>query len=154
MDYIKPCSHSLPYSPTHVHSFLTHSHSFSAHSHSLPLMFSSLLLILNPLPPMCSLFHSFPVHIQILSPNPTHHLPFQPIFGSCVLRAYVLYLPVCLCGYVIHFYALYCLCLYTFRAFVCVNTSGLFVYTACFNNTLVIPVFFNNTLVIPVFFLL
>ena len=83
-------THSYPIAltPTHFHSFLTHSHSFSATS-TQPLMFSLLLLILNPPQLMCSLSHPFPVHIQILSPNPTHHLQFQPIFSPCVLCAYI-----------------------------------------------------------------
>ena len=116
-------------------------------------MFSSFLLNLSPLPPMYSLSHSFPVHIQILSPNSTHHLPFQfyhllfqPLFSPCVLRVYEFYVLVCLSGFVfhvpIHFYAIYCLCLYTLRAFVCVNTAGLFIYTPLFEKILVIPAFF------------
>ena len=142
-----PCtpthSHQLPFTPTHFYSFLTHSYSFSALSDPLPLMFSSLLLILNTPMTMSSLSRPFPVHMQILTPNPTHHLPFQPIFSPCILHAYVLYILVCLplcftcpCAYVIHFYALYCLCLYTLRVFVCVNTSGLFIYTAFFKTYL------------------
>ena len=128
----------LPSTPTHFNSFLTHPHSFSGHSYPLPLICSPLLLILFPLPPMCSLSHPFPLHIQVFSPSPAHHLPFQPIFSPCVLSVYVLkHLRAhvsscftCPCAYVIHFYALYCLCLYTLRTFVCVNTSGLFIYTA------------------------
>ena len=38
---------------------------------------------------MCSLSHPCPVHIQILSPNPTPHLRFKPIFSRCILRAYI-----------------------------------------------------------------
>ena len=95
----------------------------------LQLIFSPLLLTptlvlpspiqFKPTPAMYSLFHSFPVHIQILSPNPTYHLLFQPIFRACVLRAYLPYILrltylcacmfshfTCPCGYVIHFYAL------------------------------------------------
>ena len=120
-------------------------------------MFSSFLLNLSPLPPMYSLSHSFPVHIQILSPNSTHHLPFQlhhlpfqPLFSPCVLRVYELYVLVCLSAFVFHvlmylFYSFlcnYCLCLYTLRAFVCVKTSGLFIYTPLFEKILVIPMFF------------
>ena len=82
----------LPSTPTHFQSFLIYSHSFSAHSHSLPLMFNPLLLILSPLPPMCSLSHSFSVRIQIVSPNPTHHLPFQPYLVP------VFYVPIILCS--------------------------------------------------------
>ena len=37
---------------------------------------------------MRSLSRPFPVHIQTLSPNLTHHLPFQPTFSLCDLRAY------------------------------------------------------------------
>ena len=83
---------SLPSFPSHFQSFLIYSHSFSAHSHSLPLMFNPLLLILSPLPPMCSLSHSFSVRIQIVSPNPTHHLPFQPYLVP------VFYVPIILCS--------------------------------------------------------
>ena len=99
----------LPSTPTHSYSFgahchlfplvLSHSHSFSAHSYSLPRMFTPFLLNLSPLLPVCSLSYPFPVHIQKTSPNPTHHLPFQPIFSSCVLRAYVLYVPVRICAF-------------------------------------------------------
>ena len=46
------------------------------------------------------------------------------------------------CAYVIHFYAFYCLCLYTLRAFVCVNTSGPFIDIAFFKKILVISVLF------------
>ena len=68
-------SHPLPLTPTHCYSFLTQSHSFSTTpTHSSP--------------PMCTFSHPFPVHIQILSPNSTHHLPFQLIFSPCALRAY------------------------------------------------------------------
>ena len=82
-------SHPFLSTPTHFYSILIQSHSFSAHSYPLLLLFSSLLLILSPALPMCNLSRPFLVHIQILSPNPTHHLPFQPIFSPCVLRAYV-----------------------------------------------------------------
>ena len=128
LSYTKPCSHPLPFTPiqshplpsTHTNShllpptlansqsfvanchlfllFLAHSHSFSVHSYPLPLMFSPLLLNLSSLPPMYSLSYPFPVHIQILSPNTTHHPPFQPIFR----RAYVLYVPVHLRAFVFH----------------------------------------------------
>ena len=37
---------------------------------------------------MRSLSRPFPVHIHTLSPNLTHHLPFQPTFSPCDLRAY------------------------------------------------------------------
>ena len=91
-------SHPLPSTLTHSHSFgahcnllplvLAHSHSFSAHSYPLPLMFIPLLNLI-PLLPMYSLSHPFPVHIQILSPNLTHHLPFLPILSP------VFYVPMC-----------------------------------------------------------
>ena len=94
-------SHLLPPTPTHFHIFpstRTHSHPLPLifyplthmfnYSHPLPLTFSPLLLVLNPPPSMCSLSHPFPVHIQILSPNPAHNSPFQPIFSPCVLRAH------------------------------------------------------------------
>ena len=145
--------HPLPSTPTHYHLLpltLTHlqptpTH-FSVFSHPLPLMFNPLLLISNTPPPVRSLFYQSPVHI--LPHNPTHHLPFQPIFSPLFyvltyLRAYVPLCFPCLCAYVIHFYALYCLCLYTLLASLSVNTSGLFIYSAFFKNILVIPVFFS-----------
>ena len=117
-----------------------HSHPLTLIFNPLPLMFSPFLLILNPPPPMCSLSHPFPVHIQIVSPNPIYHLPFQPKFSPCVLHAYLFYVPVRLCAFVFH--VPMCLCLCTLRAFVCVNVSGLFIYTA-FLQTLAMPVFFS-----------
>ena len=105
-------SHPLPFTPTRFHLFaahcnlfplsLAHSHSFSAHCYPLPHMFSPLLLSLSSLPPMYSLSHPFPVHIQILSPNPIHKLPIQAISSPCVLRAYVLYVRVRFCAFVFH----------------------------------------------------
>ena len=102
----------LPSTPTHSHSFgahchlfplvLSHSHLFSAHSYSLPLVFTPLLLNLSPFLPVYSLSYPFPVHIQKISPNPTHHLPFQPTFNSCVLRSYVLYVPVRICVFAVY----------------------------------------------------
>lgn len=82
--------------------------------------------------------------------NPTHHLPLQPIFSPCFLRAYVLYVRVSLCAFVFNvpmwlrnsFLCIF-LCLYTLHAFLCVNTSGLFIYPVFFQNMLVIPVFFS-----------
>ena len=47
--YAKPCSHTLPSTPTDFHSFLTHTHAFSAHSHQLR-------LISSPHPPTHTLF--------------------------------------------------------------------------------------------------
>ena len=106
-------SHSLPSTLTHFYLFLTHSYSFPAFFHPLPLMFSSLLLILNPPPTVCRLSHPFPVHIQILTPNRIHHLPLQPKFSPFIyVRTCFTYLCVCAlcftfpCTYVIHFYAL------------------------------------------------
>ena len=151
--------HSLSPSPTHSYSLavhchlfslvLVHSHSFLAYSYLFTLLFNTLLLNLSPLPSMYSLYHPFPVHIQILLSNPTHHQPFQPIFSPCVLRVYVLYVSVRLCTFVfhlfmcllIHFYALYCLCLYTLCDFACVNTSKLFMYSAE-KKILMMPLFF------------
>ena len=97
--------HPLPSTPTYSHPLpptSTHRHSFLAYSHPLPLICSPLLLFLNPRSAICSLFHPFPVHIQRLSPNPTHHLPFQPTFSPCVSRVYVLQVPVYLYAFVIH----------------------------------------------------
>ena len=94
----------------------------------LLLMLSLLLLNLSPWP-MHSLTHPF-TNIQLLLPNPTHDLPFQPIFIVPVFYVPMhftylcAYLPsrfTCPCSCVNHFYALYCLCLYTFCAFVCVS---------------------------------
>ena len=82
--------HLLSPTPTHLEptAIYCHSHSFSAHSYPLPLMFIPLLNLI-PLLPMYSLSHPFPVHIQILSPNLTHHLPFLPILSP------VFYVPMC-----------------------------------------------------------
>ena len=77
--------HLLPFTPPHSHVFPF----FPSHSHPLPFMFSPLLRISKPLTPMHSLSHPFPAHIQILLPNQTHHLPFQPMFSRCILRAYI-----------------------------------------------------------------
>ena len=100
-------THSYPLPPTSIYPHLllpsstyshpslstsTHSHtspSTPTHLHPLPLMLSLVILILNIPPPKCSLSHPFPVHIQILSLNPTHRLAFQPIFTPCVLCAYI-----------------------------------------------------------------
>ena len=129
----------LPLTLIYSHSFLAHFHLFSlvlkqskqfssAHSYPLLLMFSLLLLNLSPWP-MHSITHPF-TNIPFLSHNPTHDLPFQPIFIVPVFYVPVrfsylcAYLPSCFtcpCSYLIHFYALYCLCLYTFHAFVCVS---------------------------------
>ena len=111
MGFIKSCSHPppctlthyypVPSTPTHYFkSFLTYSHSFSVFFHPLPLMFSSLLLILNSnhgqtLP-------AFPAHIRMLAPNSTHQLSFQLIYSPCILCIYVLCVPLYLCPFVFH----------------------------------------------------
>ena len=92
----------LPPTPTHSLPLPLNSTHFLAYFHPLPLILNPLLLFLNPSPPTCSLSHPLPVHIQILSPNPTHHLPFKPVFSPCVLRVYVLQVPVQLCAFVFH----------------------------------------------------
>ena len=92
-------SHALPSTSTYLYSFLTHSHSFPALSHQLPLMFSLLLLISNPPRIMCRLPHPFPVHIEMLIPNPTHHhhsSPYLVPYFTC-LRALRTYVLMCLC---------------------------------------------------------
>ena len=132
--------HSLPSTPTYIYAFLTQFYSFPAFPHPLPLMFSSLLHILDPPLTMCRLSQPFSVHIQILISNPTHHLRLQLIFNPYIYGPiYFTYMCVyvslrfrCPCAYAIHFYVLYCLCLYTLYAFVCVHTSGLFACTALF----------------------
>ena len=78
-------SQTFPFTPTHWHPFPL----IFSHSHPLPFTFSPLLRILKPLTPMHSLSHPFPAHIQILLPNLTHHVPFQPMFSRCILRAYI-----------------------------------------------------------------
>ena len=135
MGYTKPCSHSEPSTPTHSYSFaaywhlfplvLAYSHSFSPHSYPLPLMFNPLLLNLSPFLPMYSLSHPFPVHTQILSPNPTHYLPFQPIFSLCVSRANVLYVPLCLSAFVFH------VPMYLCKSFLC-TLLPMSIYFTCF----------------------
>ena len=57
------------------------------------------------------------------------------------LCAYVLLCFMRPCVYTIHFYALHFLCLYTLHPFVCVNMSGLVVYTTYFKKCS----FFCNT---------
>ena len=103
---------SPPFKLTH-----TYPHSPPTHSHLLPHIFDQLPLIFSTfwptpthvypsptrlLPPKCSLYHPFPVNIQVFSPSPNHHLPFQSILSPCVLRAYVFYVPACLCAFVFH----------------------------------------------------
>ena len=107
LGYFKQGSQPLPPTSTHsrplplifrplpsIFSFLAKSHSFSDHPYPL--------LNLSPLPPMTSLYHSFPVHFQMFSSNPTQHLPFQPIFSPYVLRSYVLQVIARLCVFVFH----------------------------------------------------
>ena len=76
--------------------------------------------------------------------------PLVPVFYVPMCFMYLCaYVPsrfTCPCAYVIHFYTLYCLCLYILRAFARVNTSALFIYTAFFKNILVIPVSFSQYL--------
>ena len=150
MGYTKPCSHLIPSSTIHSHplvstpahfhplySFLTLFHSFSAlfHAH-----IGSLLLILNPHPPMCSLSHRFTVYMQILSPNLIHHLPFQPMLIVPVFHVPTCFMCICshvslsfTCpyAYVIHFYGIYCLCLYTYVS-LCVLISQDYLFTLRF----------------------
>ena len=149
-------SHLLISTTTNFHSFLTNYHSFLAYSHPLPLMFLTVVLILSPPSSIRSFSHPFPVHIQILSSNPTHHLPFQPIPAHIQSMFYVLSCFTYLCAYVSSssmcsfaygflFHALYCPCLYTLRHYVYVNTSGqTFIYNVSFKNTLGIPSFFSQ----------
>ena len=90
-------SHTFPSTRTHPLPLLTHSQSFSVirstfqhpptPTHVQP--FSPLLIISNPPSTTCSLSCPFPVHIQILSPDPTYQLPFKPIFSPCVLRLHI-----------------------------------------------------------------
>ena len=107
MVYTKPCSHPLSCIPTHFHSF-------PSFIHQLLIIYNTLLLISSFFPPTHTQvqltpthFKSTPNHLQTLlpisspypnsTPNPTHHLPLQPIFGPCI------YLPTCvlyLCAYV------------------------------------------------------
>ena len=92
-------SHALPPTPIYSHPLLLI-------FYPLPFIFGSftpththvyvIATLFKPTPNYVQTLAPFPVHIQILKPNPTHHLPFQPIFSPCILRAYVLYVPVCL----------------------------------------------------------
>ena len=103
--YTKLCSHPLPCTPIYSHPLLLI-------FNPLPLIFGSspptpthLYLSpthLKPMPDHLQTLLAFPMHIQMLIPNPTQHLPFQPIFSPCILRAYVLYRPVCLREFVFH----------------------------------------------------
>ena len=141
MSSIKSCSHPppctlthyypVPSTPTHYFkSFLTYSHSFSVFFHPLPLMFSSLLLILNSPPTMGRLSPHFQPISECSHPILliTYHSNsyIAPVFYVSTYFAYLCtYVPLCFmcsCTYKIHFYALYCLCLYILHAFVCVNT--------------------------------
>ena len=97
MGYTKRCSHPFPFTLTPLPPFLTDSGRC-----------------------MCCLSHPFPIRIQILSHKSIHLLPFQSIISPCILRVYVLYIPVCLCAFVLHvsmclcnsFLCTYCLCLF------------------------------------------
>ena len=167
MGYIKPCSHQLsctlthshplPSTPTHFYSFLTHYHSFLAFSHTLPLMFSSLLLILHSLLTMCRLSshsQSISKYSHPIQPITYHSNPnLVPMFYVPTCFMYLCtYVPLCFtcpCAYAIHFYAFYSLFLHTLHAFVCVNTTRLFIYTVLFLKMLVIAVFLSQCLFPP-----
>ena len=147
MGYTKSGTHPLPSTPTHPHPLPP----IFNHFHPLPFMFSPLLLILSPLPPMYSLFHPFPVHIQILSSNPIHRLPFQPIFSTlhglvtCVLMefisrhftAYVFILYVTLCVLI---HQDYLFTLHFLKTYLQYQRSFLSVY---FPPMFSLPIFFN-----------
>ena len=116
--------YSLLSSPIYSHSLL------QAISNLLPLMFSSLLLILNSPPTMGRLSPHFQPISECSHPILliTYHSNsyIAPVFYVSTYFAYLCtYVPLCFmcsCTYKIHFYALYCLCLYILHAFVCVNT--------------------------------
>ena len=148
----------LPPTPSHSNSFLSHFHlfplfsahvhSFSPHSYALPLMFSPVLFILSPLPPINSFSHPFKVHIQIIPPNPTQHLIFQPVPVFYVptyfmyLCAYVPLYFTCSCAYVIHYmhFTAYAYILYVpFRELI----RQAYLFTLPFSKKIiVIPTFF------------
>ena len=146
--YTKPWPHSRPPTPTHSHLLSptpTYSHPLSStatHSNPVPLIF-------NPLPPISNPFRPTPTHVYPtlthFKPTPTHVRSLSPIIyysnpylvpvsyvSTCFtyLCAYAPSRFTCPCNYVIHFYKLYHLCLYTSSTFVCGNTSGLFTYAA------------------------
>ena len=106
-------SHSLPSTPTHFYLFLTHSYSFPAFFHPLPLMFSSLLLILNPHRPCADSlthFQSISKYSHPIESITYHYNPnLVPLF-TCVRAlhtcVYVLLCFTCPCTYAIHFYAI------------------------------------------------
>ena len=142
------CSH--PLKPT-----LTHSYLFPLFFSPMPLifspprpvsvMFSPLLLNLSLLQRMCSLSHPFSVHIHsypIQSIACLSNIYLVPVFNVLTCFTYLCdYVPSYFTwqyAYVIHFYVL--------SAFLSVNTSGRFIYTAFFKNMLVILVFFPQCL--------
>ena len=148
-----------PFTPIHSHPLLstpTHSHplpSTAIHPQQLPPTlptpihlqltviyfhsFQPILLNLNPLQPMYRLL-----------PNTLTHS--NPYLYPCVLRAYVLYVPVRLQVFVFHVPMCLCssfLCILLpmsiyFTCFCIVNRSGPFIYIAFFKNILVISVLF------------
>ena len=149
MGYTKPCSHLIPSStihshqlvstPTHFHplySFLTLFHSFAAlfHAHVwlTPSHFKPTSANVQPLSPIYSLYAN-----TLTQSNPSPTIPTLAYF-PCISRAYMLYVHMCSCAFVFH--VPICICnsflwnllpmsLYL-RAFVCVNTPGLFIYAA------------------------
>ena len=158
-------SHPLLPTPNHSHSLSPtpiQSHSFTGHYRLLPLFFGPLPFIFSSLLPVPIPVYSTPTHfkptsahVQSLSPlsssQSTYSHPTQPItyhsnpylvlmsyVSTCstYLRAYIPSCVTCPYAYVIHFYALYCLCIYALRARMCVNTSKIFIYTAYFETYL------------------
>ena len=118
----------------HSHSCLAHSYSFYVHPHPCAASlthFQSKSKYSNPIQPFTYQFSPYLV--------PVFYVPTYFTY----LCANVLSCFTCPCAYVIHFYAVYCLCRYTLPAFMCVNSSGLFIYTAFFKNILVILVLFS-----------
>ena len=152
MGYTKPCCHPLPFiysllptisslfqpSRTHIQPITTHIQLTLTHFKPTPTHMQPLSL-------------PFPVHsshtLTQCNPSPTIPTYFQSLcftylraLRSCVLMC----LRVSRAHVPIHFYTLYCLCL-----FVIVNMPGRFIYTAFFKNILVIPVFFSQCLFPP-----
>ena len=158
-----------PFTPIHSHPLL----STPTHSHPLP----STAIHPQPLPPTpthsmhshpfvahCHLFPLFLVHSTQFKPTPAHVQPLSPIsrllantlthsnpyLYPCVLRSYVLYVPVRLQIFVFHVPMCLCssfLCILLpmsiyFTCFCIVNRSGPFIYIAFFKNILVISVLF------------
>ena len=152
MGYTKTCFNSLP-------STSTHSYSIATHCHQPPLIFNLLSLIFSPPPPIPTHGQPTPTHFKptlahvqplspISSPHPNTLTQFKPspaipthIQSLCftcprALRIYVLMGLRVSCVHVIHFSVFYCISLYPLRAFVCVNKSRLFIYTAFFSQCL------------------